>query len=436
MAAPRPLKPLISYALIRLATLSGVVVVAVTVTIYVANMGGYVDEIVRAEIAFGVGMMLRSDEHARGLSPAERVDLAQEIIAPLEERAGLNRPFVLRTAGWLTRALTLDWGESKLPGVTVGGRNTREVQAYIRDRLPRTLLLFGTSNILVFFVSVVVALCFGLLAAVGAWFGGWVDGVVQRMTEVNMVLPFLPVSLMIFTLYSKSFWVILGVTVLLSTFGIGLRNYRAIFLSVKHAPYIEAALAYGAGNRRIVGHYLLPRTVPVLIPQIVVLIPSYVFLESALSFLGMSDPNLPTWGKLVQAAFASDGLSGSYHLVLVPAIVLLGLGLSAALVGYGLDRVLNPRLIRLATPFGDHCPAPPHGAPRRLSFTPRCDLSTFYVGTEITSGQRPGWRAHETSAGSSQYPFPPRTDRRAVAQLRLMPDEPGHRAAAVQPDRP
>lgn len=202
----------------------------------------------------------------------------------------------------------------------------------------------------------VAALAFGLLAAVGttlstmllgamgAWFGGWLDELLQRVTEVNMVLPFLPVSLMIFTLYSKSFWVLLGVIVLLSIFGSALKNYRAIFLQTKQSPYIEAARSYGASDWRIIFKYLIPRVAPVLIPQLVVLVPSYVFLESALAFLGLSDPVLPTWGKLAHAAFSTGVFVGPYHLVLVPTIALVITGLGFALVAYALEQILNPQL--------------------------------------------------------------------------------------------
>lgn len=104
---------------------------------------------------------------------------------------------------------------------------------------------------------------------------------------------------MVYTLYSKRFWVILGVTVLLSIFGAGFKNYRAIFLQFKEAPYTEAARTYGASDWRIIFRYLVPRIGALLIPQLVISIPSYVFLEARLAFLEVSDPVLPTWGKLI-----------------------------------------------------------------------------------------------------------------------------------------
>jgi peptide/nickel transport system permease protein len=201
-----------------------------------------------------------------------------------------------------------------------------------------------------------VALAFGILAAVGTsvssmviagigtWFGGWVDTLVQRITEVNMVLPFLPVSIMVYVLYSKSFWVILGVTVLLSVFGSAIKNYRAIFLQVKEAPYVEAAHAYGAGDWRIIFRYLIPRIIPVLVPQLVMLVPSYVFLEATLAFLGVSDPVLPTWGKLMVEGLSHGIHAGHYHLFLEPLALLFLVAFAFVLLGAALERIFQPRL--------------------------------------------------------------------------------------------
>ena len=202
-----------------------------------------------------------------------------------------------------------------------------------------------------------IALSFGLLAAlgttittmiiaaVGVWYGGWVDNLIQRVTEVNLVLPFLPILIMIGTFYSRSIWVILGVTILLSIFGGAIITYRAVFLQVKESPYIEAARAYGAGNMRIVMYYLIPRIIPLLIPQLVTLIPSYVFLEASLAVLGLGDPVLPTWGKVITDALANGALyQGQYYWILQPAVLLMLTGLAFAMLGFVLDRIFNPRL--------------------------------------------------------------------------------------------
>jgi peptide/nickel transport system permease protein len=201
-----------------------------------------------------------------------------------------------------------------------------------------------------------VALAFGILgafgtslatmvvAAVSAYFEGWVDTLIQRLTEVTMILPVFPILLIIYNFHWKSVWAILGVAVLLGAFSGAIKTYRSIFLSVKGAPYIEAALAYGTGSIRIIRRYLIPRIMPVLLPQLIVLVPTYVYLEATLAFLNMSDPVLPTWGKMIQEAVMHGGLDGAYHWLLLPSGVLLISGFAFLMVGYAFERVLNPRL--------------------------------------------------------------------------------------------
>ncbi len=184
-----------------------------------------------------------------------------------------------------------------------------------------------------------------MIAAVGVWFAGAVDELIQRITEVNMLLPTLPILIMVGTFQSRSIWLMLGWIIALSIFGAAIKQYRAIFLQVKESPYIEAARAYGATSWRIIGLYLVPRIVPVLIPSLVAGIPVFVFLEASLAVLGLGDPVLPTWGKLINDANQNGALYNQlYYWVLQPAALLMLAGLAFAMVGFALDRVFNPRL--------------------------------------------------------------------------------------------
>jgi peptide/nickel transport system permease protein len=189
-----------------------------------------------------------------------------------------------------------------------------------------------------------VALAFGLLAAlgtsvltmiiaaVGAWYASWVDELIQRITEINLVLPFLAILIMVGTFYSRS---ISG----------QIKTYRSVFLQSKESSYIEAARAYGASNFRIIFTYLIPRMIPLLIPALVSSVPSFVFLEASLAVLGLGDPVLPTWGKIIDGAFTDGALyRGLYYWVLEPAALLMLTGLGFALLGFALDRIFNPRL--------------------------------------------------------------------------------------------
>ncbi|HFC11742.1 MAG TPA: ABC transporter permease [Anaerolineae bacterium] len=205
-----------------------------------------------------------------------------------------------------------------------------------------------------------IAMAFGLLAAIGTtittmgiaaigvWFGGITDAIIQRLTEVNSIIPLLPILIMVGTFYSRSIWLMLGLVIIFSIFGLQIKTYRAIFLQVVKLPYIDAAKAYGAGNMRIIFRYLIPRILPLLIPQIVTLIPGYVFLEASLSVLGLGDPFIPTWGKLINDAFTQGALyNGFYYWILEPAVLLTIAGLGFAAAGFALDRIFNPKLREL-----------------------------------------------------------------------------------------
>ena len=207
-------------------------------------------------------------------------------------------------------------------------------------------LLWGTPVALAFGLIAAFATSFGgmLFAALGAWYGGPIDRSVQFLTEVNLILPFFPVSLMVFIMYSKSIVTILAVTVALTLFGSAVKSYRATFLQVRTAPYIEAARAYGASDWRIVTRYMIPRIVTFLVPRLIILVPSYVFLEATLAFLGVTDPLLPTWGKLVVAALSHGVQTGAVHIVLAPLGVLFLTGFAFAMVGLALEKVFEPRM--------------------------------------------------------------------------------------------
>jgi peptide/nickel transport system permease protein len=229
-----------------------------------------------------------------------------------------------------------------LPGKLYGWAGTDH-----RRRDLSVALLWGTP----------IALAFGLLAAIsttfltmaiaaaGAWRGGWLDGLVQRITEVNMVIPMFPILAMFTAFFTLRIWEVLGIAILLGVFGSAVKTYRALFLQVKESPYIEAALAYGAGNLRMILLYLTPRVLPVLIPQIMILVPTYVFLEAGLAFLGLSDIYLPTWGKIINEAHLNSALlNGHFYWILQPTFLLMLTAFGFAMLGFSLDRIFNPRL--------------------------------------------------------------------------------------------
>ena len=202
-----------------------------------------------------------------------------------------------------------------------------------------------------------LALAFGLIASlsitfiqliisvISGYYGGKVDSVIQRLTEVYMILPFLPILILVQLLYGMSLWKLLILLIVLSIFGTSVKTYRVWVMQLKSYPYVEAARAYGASNMRIIFLYILPRLIPPTVPNLVLAVPSYVFLEAALAFLGLSDVNVVTWGRIVEEAFSGGALyKGYYHWVLMPSLMLVLTAVSFALIGLALDRIVNPKL--------------------------------------------------------------------------------------------
>ncbi|MEM2584457.1 MAG: ABC transporter permease, partial [Thermoproteota archaeon] len=177
-----------------------------------------------------------------------------------------------------------------------------------------------------------VALAFGLTAAIltnfiqillgtlSAWYGGIIDEIIQRITDVYMILPFLPILITISVIYKINIWTLLAVVVALSIFGAATKTARSMTLQVMSEQYIEATISYGASKRRILLLHILPRLLPYTVANIVLSVPSYVFLEAALSLLGLGDPAMPTWGKIISDAFEGGAVvHGLWWWVLIPS---------------------------------------------------------------------------------------------------------------------
>ncbi len=261
---------------------------------------------------------------------------------------GAREPFALPGTYQLQiRALTFEAGtDVDIEFVLLGG-----VHGFAgTDNLGRDLLVplfWGLPFTLAFGVvgaigTTVLAM---ILAAIGVWVGGWVDFVIQRLSEASMILPVLAIAILLFALYGVSLWAIIAVIILMNAFGSTTKTFRSALLQIKQAPYIESARAYGASGRRIVFRYMIPRIIPTLVPQFINLIPSLVFLEATLAIFNAIDPRFPTWGRVIFEAIKQGALwGGAQYRVLVPISLLLLIGLAFALLGFALERILNPRL--------------------------------------------------------------------------------------------
>jgi len=218
------------------------------------------------------------------------------------------------------------------------------------DHLRRPLeiaLLWGAPIALAFGLTASLVTTFAemIIATISGYYGGVLDSIIQRVTEIYMVLPFLPFLILISVFYGLNIWTLLAVIIVLSIFGPGIKSTRALVMQIKEYPYVEAAKTYGASNMRIIFMHIIPKILPPVVPGLIAAVPSYVFLEAALAFLGLGDPSLPTWGKVINDAFENGALyKGYFYWVLEPSALLVVTGLAFALLGFALDRIVNPRL--------------------------------------------------------------------------------------------
>lgn len=298
---------------------------------------------------------IKEDREFRGATETYYISQDSALITQLGNR--LPHTVLFTDPRYEERVLKGDYQMALIAEVPQGGELSAKLVVYGEvqglagtDHLRRDIalaLLWGAPIGLVFGVLAAVGttLITFLLSAVGTWLGGKVDSALQWLTQVNLIIPLLPVLIMFGYLYDRSIWTMLGLVIALNIFGSTMLTNRAMFLQAKESPYIEAAQAYGAKNFRIIFRYLMPRIAPTLLPQLVLIVPTFVFLEATLSVLGLGDPVMPTWGKVIFDGYSDGALyKGLYYWMVEPALLLMLLGVGFSLIGYSLDRIFNPRL--------------------------------------------------------------------------------------------
>jgi len=200
-------------------------------------------------------------------------------------------------------------------------------------------LAFGTAG------ALVVVLIQMILGAISGWYGGAVDELVQRAADFYLIIPTLPILILISLLYRPSIVAILFILVAFGIVGSTTKVVRSIVLQVKEEQFIEAARSYGAKKTRILFRYILPRVMPYTFALIALTVPAFIFLEASLSFLGLGDPVLPTWGHTLGLAYNNGALFyGFWWWIVFPVVGIIFATIAFALLGYAFDKVLNPRL--------------------------------------------------------------------------------------------
>lgn len=191
------------------------------------------------------------------------------------------------------------------------------------------------------FISIVLGTAIGITAG---YAGKAPDSVLMRLTDVFLVLPWLPLMLVLAAVLGPSVWNIVLVIGLTGWAGTA-RLVRAQTLAIKERAFVERARAIGAGGLRIIFRHILPNIFPLVFANTILVTATSILSETTLSFLGMGDVTRPSWGTMLHFAFEAGAVSsGAYWFILPPGICVLVLVLGFTFMGYAFDEILNPKL--------------------------------------------------------------------------------------------
>ena len=344
---------LLRYAAIRLVALFLTVVVGVYLTIIIANMGGYVDKIRKAQIREQIDLFVSESPEMRLLTNEERTRYIDEQVALAEKRTGLDQPFFIRSFRYLSDALTLNLGRAEY---LVSDSGSKLVRRVITERLPSTLVLFGTSNLLLFFVAIFAALSLSrrygsvvdkaiMALAPTSAAPGWFYGLFLRLifSGVRRLLPFgglvdapPPENPVGYGLSVLKHMVLPVVATLIAAIFLSVYNWRTFFLIFSSEDYVEMAKAKGLPDRLIERRYVLRPTLPTIITSfaltLIALWTGAIILETVFNWPGL--------GRLYYRAI---GLYDTPVIVAVTVVYAYLLGVTVFLLDF-IYALVDPRV--------------------------------------------------------------------------------------------
>jgi peptide/nickel transport system permease protein len=206
-------------------------------------------------------------------------------------------------------------------------------------------LMYGArTSLLIGFIATGVAVLTGIfVGALAGFYGGWVDTLLMRITEAFQIVPSFILLLVLVVVFGSDIGT-LALVIGAVSWTAPARLTRAEFLSLRGREFVQACRGLGMSDFSIIFREILPNALPPVIVYTSVVMALAILLESALAFLGFSDPDVASWGKLI-----SDGrkvLRTGWTVAFLPGLMILITVLSVSLLGQGINDTLNPRLSR------------------------------------------------------------------------------------------
>ncbi len=205
------------------------------------------------------------------------------------------------------------------------------------------LVVWGTQqSLLVAVAASLIAIAFGtLIAVIGAYFRR-LDTIISVVVDLTLSLPVLPLMILIAALVGPSTTTIILVVAAFSWPEVT-RLVRSQALTVVSLPYVDAARLMTTSPVWIIGRHIIPAVTPVIVVSVVVTASRAVLSAAGLAFLGLGDPTVWSWGRILYEAQQSGAMSSAWWLTLFPSIAILALVLSATLLSIAYNDARNPR---------------------------------------------------------------------------------------------
>ena len=199
--------------------------------------------------------------------------------------------------------------------------------------------------LLIGLLTAVVAVSIGVIYGVmSAYLGGWRDSLMQRIFEVFVSIPLLPLLIVMSAIFKPSIWTM--ILMMSCFFWVGpVKTVRSIGLQIKEETYIEASRAFGASSFRIIFKHIVPLLVPYAFAAMALYVPSAIVYESTISVLGLGDSTIVTWGQILHDALNGGAvLNGQWWWVIPPGLSIALMGMTFAFLGFAMDKILHPKL--------------------------------------------------------------------------------------------
>jgi peptide/nickel transport system permease protein len=190
----------------------------------------------------------------------------------------------------------------------------------------------------------VAAVLIGLLYGVVAGYkGSHTDEGLMRVNDLFYSLPTLPLLVILSMTVGRSIFLITGFLIIFGWVGMA-KISRSLALQIKNLHYVEASKLMGQSDTKIIFKHIIPQLLPLTFASIAIAVPSAILGEAALSFLGLGDPSIPTWGQILHDANSAGAASrGLWWWIAPPGLLIALTGLAFALIGSALDSIVNIR---------------------------------------------------------------------------------------------